>query len=164
VLRHWREFEETAPEELTQGAMLFNFGNDPAVPAPLREVKVIAAGGAYAGATEEGEKVPAPLRAFGPPVADRSQPMPYSAAQRMADFLWPSGLLDYWKSCFLEDLSDAAIQVIADFFSRVPSAHTVVVLESLGHCAIKRVPEAATAFVNRQYPFNFLVTPRTCSV
>jgi len=145
LLRHWRDFEETAPEELTEGAMLFHFGNDPAVPAPLRGVKVVAAGGVYAGATEEGEKVLAPLRAFGPPVADLFQPMPYSAAQRQADFLWPPGLLNYWKSCFLETLSDAAIRVIADFFSRVPSANTVV-------------PEAATAFVNRRYPFNFLVT------
>lgn len=138
--------------------MFFHFGNDPAVPAPLRGVKVVAAGGVYAGAAEEGEKVLAPLRAFGPPVADLFQSMPYSAAQRMADFLWPPGLLNYWKSCFLEDLSDAAIQVIADFVSRVPSAHTVVVLESLGHSAIQRVPEDTTAFVNRRYPFNFLVT------
>jgi len=158
VLRRWREFEESAPEELTEGAMLFHFGNDPAVPQPLRGAKVVAAGGVYAGAAEEGEKVLAPLRAFGPPVADLFQPMPYSAAQRMADFLWPPGLLNYWKSCFLENLSDAAIRVITDFFSRVPSAHTVVVLESLGHSAIQRVPEAATAFVSRRYPFNFVVT------
>ncbi len=158
VLRRWREFEETAPEELTESAMLFHFGNDTAVPALLRGVKVVAVGGVYAGAAEEGVKVLAPFRAFGPPVADLFQPMPYSAAQRMADFLWPPGLLNYWKSCFLEDLSDAAIRVISDYFSRVPSAHTVVVLESLGHSAIQRVPEAATAFVNRRYPFNFLVT------
>jgi len=138
--------------------MLFHFGDDPAVPAPLRGAAVVAAGGVYAGTIEEGEKVLAPMRAFGPPVADLFQPMPYSAAQRMADFLWPPGLLNYWKSCFLERLDDAAIGVITDFFARVPSPQTVVVLESIGHSAIQRVPEDETAFVNRRYPFNFLVT------
>ena len=35
-------------------------------------------------------------------MSDLFQPMPYTAAQRMADFLWPPGQLNYWKSCILE--------------------------------------------------------------
>jgi FAD/FMN-containing dehydrogenase len=158
VLRRWRDFEAGAPDELTQGAMLFHFANDPGVPEPMRGTAVIAAGGVYAGSIEEGQRVLAPFRAFGPPVADLFQPMPYSAAQRMADFLWPPGKLNYWKSCFLETLSDAAIGVITDFFARVPSPQTVVVLESLGNSSIQRFPEGSTAFVERRYPFNFLIT------
>jgi FAD/FMN-containing dehydrogenase len=158
LLRRWRDFEAGAPDELTQGAMLFHFANDPGVPEPMRGSAVIAAGGVYAGSIEEGQKLLAPFRAYGPPVADLFQPMPYSAAQRMADFLWPPGQLNYWKSCFLESLSDAAIDVITDFFARVPSSHTVVVLESLGNSSIQRFPEGSTAFVERRYPFNFLIT------
>jgi FAD/FMN-containing dehydrogenase len=158
LLRHWRDFEAGAPDELTQGAMLFHFANDPSVPEPMRGAAVIAAGGVYAGSIEEGQKVLAPFRAFGPPVADLFQPMPYNAAQRMADFLWPSGNLNYWKSCFLESLSDAVIGVITDFFTRVPSPRTVVVLESLGNSSIQRFSESSTAFVERRYPFNFLIT------
>ena len=115
-------------------------------------------GGVYAGAVEEGEKVLAPLRAYGPPIADLFQPTPYNIAQRMADFLWPSGLLAYWKSRYLKDLSDAAIAVITDFFARVPSKHTVVVLEYYGNSAIQRVPNSATAFGHRQWFYNIVVT------
>jgi FAD/FMN-containing dehydrogenase len=158
VLRHWRDFEADAPAELTQGALLFHFADDPSVPEPMRGAAVIAAGGVYAGSIEEGQKVLAPFRVFGPPVADLFQPMPYSAAQRMADFLWPPGQLNYWKSCFLESLSDGAIGVVTDFFARVPSPRTVVVIESLGNSSIQRFPEGSTAFVERRYPFNFLIT------
>ena len=159
VLRRWRTFEETAPEELTQGALLFHFGDDPALPAALQGAPVIALGGVYAAADlDEGERVLAPLRAYGPPVADLFQRTPYNLAQRMGDFLWPPGLYNYWKSAFRADLSDQAIGVIRDFYARVPSKATVVVLESLANSAIQRVPEEATAFVNRRFPFNFLVT------
>jgi hypothetical protein len=41
--------------------------------------------------------------------------MPYSAAQTMADFLWPRGLYACWKSSFLKSLSDGAIDTILDF-------------------------------------------------
>jgi FAD/FMN-containing dehydrogenase len=84
--------------------------------------------------------------------------MPYNAAQRMADFLWPAGLHAYWKSSYLTSMSDAAIDVIADFFARVPSPRTVIVLEHNGDSAWERVPESATAFGHRAWPYNFVVT------
>ena len=158
VLRRWSEFEKTSPEQLTQGALLFHFADDPSGPPQLRGAPVIGVGGVYAGPVEDGEKALAPLRAYGPPVADLFQPMPYNTAQRMADFLWPPGLHNYWKSSYLECLSDAAIDVITNFFARVPSPRTVVVLEHYGNSAMQRVPESATAFGHRGFPYNFLVT------
>jgi FAD/FMN-containing dehydrogenase len=157
TLRRWRDFEKTSPEEFTSGGLLFHFPDDASAPAELRGATVAACGGVYAGPLAEGEKVLAPLRAYGQPIVDLIQPMPYNVAQRMADSLWPSGLHHYWKSSFLEDLSDAAIDVITAFFARVPSTHTVVVLESLGHSAIQSVPESATAFGERHWPYNFLI-------
>jgi len=158
VLRNWRDFEMTAPEELTQGALLFHFPDDPAFPPTLRGSAVAGIGGVYTGDLGEGERVLAPLRSFGPPTADLFQPTPYNVAQRSADFLWPPGLNNYWKSSYLESFSDEAIDVIADFFVRVPSKRTVIVLESVGNCALQRIPEASTAFGHRNWPFNFLVT------
>lgn len=115
-------------------------------------------GGVYAGALDEGVKVLAPMRAFGPPLVDSFQPTPYNEAQRMADFLWPNGLHNYWKSNYLWELSDEAIDVVAEFVAHVPSKRTVVILEYYGNSAFGRVPDAATAFGHRAFPFNFLVT------
>jgi FAD/FMN-containing dehydrogenase len=158
VMRCWRDFERTSPNKLTQGALLFHFPDDPSAPPEMRAAPAIGVGGVYAGPVDEGERTLAPLRGFGKPAADLYQPIPYNQAQRMADFLWPPGLHGYWKSSYMEKLSDPAIDVVIDYFSRVPSPHTVVVLEHNGDGAINRVPESATAFGHRAWPYNFLVT------
>jgi Berberine and berberine like len=84
--------------------------------------------------------------------------MPYSAAQTMADFLWPPGSLNYWKSGFLKEVSDAAIDAIVAYSAKAPSPRTVVVIEHNGHGALSRVADEETAFGYRNWPFNFLVT------
>ncbi len=157
-IRRWRDLEASAPDESTQGALLFHMPDDPSTPAPLRGAAVVGLGGVYAGTIEEGEKVLKPLREYGPPVADMFQPMPYNAAQRMADFLWPPGLHSYWKSSYLRALGDDVIDVVVDFFARVPSRRTVIVLEHNGDSAWDRVPDSATAFGHRAWPYNFVVT------
>lgn len=158
AIREWRAFEATSPEECTQGALLFHFPDDPSGPEALRGAALVGLGGVYAGPIEEGERVLRPLRAYGPPLADMFQPTPYNVAQRMADFLWPPGLHGYWKSSFLNGLSDGAIDTIVDHFAKVPSRHTVMVLEHNGDGAMDRVPEAATAFGHRGWPYNLVVT------
>lgn len=158
AIRRWRDLEATAPEESTQGALLFHLPDDPSMSPPLRGAAVVGLGGVYAGDVAEGEKVLRPLRAYGPPLADKFEPMPYNAAQRMADFLWPPGLHGYWKSSYLKEFSDAAVEVIVDFFARVPSPRTVIVLEHYGNSAWGRVAESATAFGHRTWPYNIVVT------
>lgn len=158
AIRRWRDLEAGAPDESTQGALLFHFPDDPSAPPPVRGAAVVGLGGVYAGAVEEGEKVLRPLREYGPPLVDTFQVMPYNAAQRMADFLWPSGLRSYWKSSYLTALSDAAIDVVVDFFARVPSPRTVIVLEHNGDSAWDRGRDSETAFGYRAWPYNFLVT------
>jgi len=158
ALRFWRDYETTAPEELTNGAVFFNAPPELPLPESLRKEPIVAMGGVYAGALETGEQVLRPLREFGPPAADIFQPMPYEAAQTMADFLWPRGFHNYWKSSFLTGLVDSAIETIFDFFAQAPSARTVVVIEHNGDGAMTRVATEDTAFGHRNWPYNFLVT------
>ena len=158
AIRRWRDLEVGAPDESTQGALLFHFPDDPSGPPALRGAALVGLGGVYAGPVSQGEKVLRPLREFGPPLVDTFAEMPYNAAQRMADFLWPRGLHGYWKSAYLRALSDDAIDVLADFFGRVPSKRTVIVLEHNGDSAWDRVPEGDTAFGQRAWPYNFVVT------
>ncbi len=158
ALQFWRDYEATAPEELTASALLFHGPTAPILPETLHGAPVVGMGGVYTGLIENGEQALRPLREFGPPTADIFQPMPYSAAQTMADFLWPPGFHNYWKSSFLADFSDGAIDTIVAFFDACPSSLTIVFVEHNGNGAMDRVGEQETAFGHRSWPYNFLVT------
>ena len=158
ALRFWREYETTAPEEMSNGAVLFNAPAELPLPDALRQEPIVGIGGVWVGPLEVGERTLQPLRDFGPPAADTYQRVPYSAAQTMADFLWPRGTYNYWKSNFLTSLSDAAIDTLLSFYAKSPSVLTVVVLEHDGDGAFSRVAEDATAFGHRNWPYNIVVT------
>ncbi len=157
-LRFWREFESRAPEEVANGPVLFNAPPELPVPDVLRKEPIVGIGGVYVGPLETGKRVLRPLRDFGPPAADIFQPMPYSAAQTMADFLWPAGSYNYWKSGYLKGLSDELFDTILAWYAKAPSPRTVALLEHNGDGAMSRVSEDATAFGYRNWPYNFLVT------
>lgn len=158
ALRFWRDYERTAPEEISNGALLFTPPPELPLPEAIHAKPTVGIGGVYVGSLESAERDLRPLRAFGPPAADIFQPMPYSAAQKMADFLWPRGLHSYWKSSFLRALSDEAIDTILAHYAKAPSWHTVVVIEHDGDGALDRVPAEATAFGHRNWPYNLVVT------
>src|SRR5918911_4952355 len=158
VLGLMREHVATAPDELTWGVLLFSVPPVPFLPEQMHGTPVIAIAVCYAGPIEEGEQALQPLREFGPPLADVIQPMPYNVAQTMADILWPPGHHYYWKSSFLRDLSDEAIETIVAHFAAVPSPQTVVVVDHNGGGAISRVGWDETAFAHREWTYNFLIT------
>ena len=157
VLRFYREYAATAPDELTSGALLFTLPPAPSLPPELHGARVVAIPVCYTGSREDGEQILRPLREFGPPLADFIEPMPFGVAQLSADFLWPPGHHQYWKSSFLPALSDPAIETIVGQFAGVPSPLTVVVLDHLGG-AISRVGPDETAFPHRAWPFNLLIS------
>lgn len=158
AVRFWREYEKTAPEEMSNGLLLFTAPPELPLPEALLREPIVALGGVYIGPLADAEKALHPLREFGPPAADIYQPMPYSAAQSMADFLWPKGLYSYWKSSFLQGLSDGAIDTILAFYSKTASPRTVVVVEHDGDGAFERIPADSTAFGHRNWPYNLVVT------
>ncbi|WP_433508157.1 BBE domain-containing protein [Pseudonocardia halophobica] len=84
--------------------------------------------------------------------------MPYSAAQTMADAFWPHNFQNYWKSDFLNGLSDGAIDTIVQQFSSVPSSMTSVVIEHNGDGAMNDIGRNETAFWHRDSTYNLLVT------
>ena len=158
ALQHWREFSYKSPIELTGGALVFNPPAELPLPEVLHREGIVAMGGVYTGSLDAGEQALRSLREFGPPTADIFQPMPYSAAQTMADFLWPRGFLNYWKSNFLNELSDEAIDTILKFFATAPSPRTVVVVDYVGNSVMSQIADDETAFGHRNFNFNFLVT------
>jgi FAD/FMN-containing dehydrogenase len=82
--------------------------------------------------------------------------MAYTALQSMLAAGFPSGLQNYWKSNFLQDLSNDAIAVIVDSFVQMPAPTSALVIEHISG-AVSRVDEDATAFTHRQAPYNLVI-------
>jgi FAD/FMN-containing dehydrogenase len=147
VLQFHREFTRTAPDALTCYAGL---GTSPAgEPVVLLRV-------CYHGPIEEGERVLRPLRAFGPPLADHIGPMAYTALQRMYDVGYPPGLHVYWKSNFLTELSDDAIDTMVAHGATRPSPRCGMALDELGG-AVSRVAQEETAFAHRNVRYDLII-------
>jgi len=146
VIRHFRDFITTAPDELTAYTALLH-GPDG---APL--VAVIPC---YCGAIAAGERVLQPLRSFGQPVLDAIQPMPFPAMQALLGPSFPDGNHNYWKSTLQRELSDDAIAAIVDHAQGMVSPLSAIVLEYYAGAA-GRVARAATAFPHRDLPWDIL--------
>lgn len=147
VLRFYREFVATQPDELTTYAALLT---------PRDDEPVIALICCYAGPVEEGLPVVAPLRRFGRPIVDTIGPMSYLAVQGVIGQGFPAGRLNYWKASLLREIGDDMIEVLADFALRVPSPFTAIALADT-HGAYGRVAPHATAYVHRDLPFDLVI-------
>jgi hypothetical protein len=147
VLRFYRDFTQSAPEELTAYCALMH------TPDGIPAVAVIAC---YCGDLTEGEKVFKRLRAFGSPMLDEIQPMPFPQMQTLLDAAFPDGNQNYWKSTFLHELSDDAIAVLVEHANRATSPLTGVTIEFYGGAA-GRVGVSESAFAQRQAQYDLVI-------
>ncbi len=146
VIRHFRDYMQSAPDELTAYAALLHSPEG----APL--VGVIPC---YCGDIADGEGILKPLRSFGSPVVDAIQPLPFPAMQSLFGPSFPDGNENYWKSTLQRELSDAAITAIVEHANRMISPLSAVVLEYYGGAA-GRIPKNATAFPHRDLPWHIV--------
>jgi FAD/FMN-containing dehydrogenase len=150
ALRFYRDFTQTAPDELTVFAGLMHSPEG---------MPIVAFVLCYNGDLAEGERVLRPLRAFGPPLADQVTTMPYVALQSMLDRGFPGGMQVYWRSEFLKQLSDDAIDVLIDQFGKVTSPLSALLLEHFGG-AVRRVHPDETAYDQRDADYNLVMVTR----
>jgi UDP-N-acetylenolpyruvoylglucosamine reductase len=147
VLRFYDDFVKSAPDELSTAASL---GLTPAG-EPTLSIAVC-----YCGPIDEGERVLRPLRRFQPPIDDGIQPMPYTVLQSTRDEGFPSGRLHYWKSGWLRQVTDGAIETLLQLLPQMPSSASSVGLQQL-HGVASRVSPSATAFPHRAEQYDFLI-------
>ena len=103
-----------------------------------------------------GEAAVQPIKAFGSPIMDVLGPIPYAQLNGMLDAAFPKGALNYWKSHFVDTLSDAAIDATVARFAACPSPMSQVLFEHF-HDAATRVPVGETAYALRGAGFNTLI-------
>lgn len=152
VLRFYREYVTTAPDELFTIPTFMTAPGAPHIPMHLHGKPVLTILICYAGSLEEGERVVHPLRAFGPPEVDLVGITPYSAVQSLTDAANPRGRLNYWKAEYLTGYSDEAIDTIVDYADRKGSPFSKILLSHL-QGAISRVRPDETAYIHRAAPF-----------
>jgi FAD/FMN-containing dehydrogenase len=152
VLEFFRSFMPEAPDELMAIAIYWNAPDGEPIPARHRGAPVMVVVGCWCGPLDEGERVTRPLRHIAAQVADLSGPMPYVEAQQLFDPDYPQGRRYYWKSLYLDDLSDDVIRFACDAGAERPTPMSTVEVWALGG-AMGRVRPEATAFYHREAPF-----------
>ena len=113
ALRFFRDYTASLPDELTVVAGLIHAPDGSGA-------KLAAMVTCHCGSLAAGEQAMRPLKAFGSPVLDALGPMPYCQLNGMLDAGYPKGALNYWKSSFLAQLSDDAIDTMVESFARCP--------------------------------------------
>jgi FAD binding domain/Berberine and berberine like len=146
MLRFYRDFCATLPDAAEAYAALLTSPEGVPMAAMLL---------GYNGPIEEGERVLAPARQFGRPVADLVTPMSYGARQAMLDA--PNaehGLHRYWRSAFSDTISDELIEIMVEGAARFSSPLSQLFLFYM-HGAVTRVPVSETAFGARRSQWDF---------
>ena len=146
-LRLYRDWMKTVPDQMSAYASLTTG------PDGLKRVGVRVA---YNGPVEDASKVIEPLRHFGSPLLDEIQPRTYLEIQHLIDAGFPPGRLNYWKSNFLNELSDELIDIVVDTFQQAPSRFSIIAFEPMGG-AVARIAETDSAFRYRNAAFTLLL-------
>jgi FAD/FMN-containing dehydrogenase len=149
VLRFFRDRTASLPDEHTLFAGLIH-----APDGSGTKLAVLVT--CHCGPLDAGEKAVRPLKMIGSPAMDAIGPMPYNQLNSMLDASYPKGALNYWKSSFLAELSDDAIDTMIESFARCPTPMGQMLLEHF-HGAATRVPVSDTAFPHRAGGYNFIV-------
>ncbi|QLG27162.1 FAD-binding oxidoreductase [Halorarum halophilum] len=152
VLGAYRDYVADAPPEVSLLTLSGVMPDEDLFPTDAVLESKIAIAGCYAGPVADGERALAPLRGIAEPIADFSEPMPYVEFQQLFDEDYPDGMRYYWKSLYLDGLSESAIDRIVYWSDVAPSPLSTVDVWQLGG-AIAQVGVEDSAFAGRHAPF-----------
>ncbi len=143
ILRAYRDFMETAPDDMGGGAAIIAAPSLPFVPAEVRGQPLIGIVVCYTGDPSQGEVALAPMLHLMPPLR-MVQPMPYVALQSLLAGMYPPGKQNYWKAELYPVLPDAAVDVLLEKAIPLSSSMHSVIIQPLGG-QVHRLPDSATA-------------------
>ena len=152
VFEYVRDHALDAPRELSFLPFYAWIPDLPEFPESQWGEPAVALFGCYAGDSEDVEEVLAPWRSIADPVADLSAPVPYVDLQQSLDADYPDGRNYYWKSVYVDELTDELVEKVLDHADRCPSKLTTIDVWQ-GGGAITDTGEDEAAFPYRDAPF-----------
>src|ERR687889_554182 len=147
ISRIYRDITSAAPDELTMYAGLGTLPDG---------TQVAALPVCYTGPFAEGERLLGPLRASDLLLDDQVGPIPYTALQSIIENFNPPGMRNYWKSDYLIQLSDDAIDLLVEEYPSVPAPNSHLVIEHMGG-AVSQIGEDEMAVSHRDAPYNAII-------
>lgn len=148
VMKWYREFITTAPEEMNGFFAFLTVPPGPPFPEVLHLQKMCAIVWCYQGSVEEANALLEPMRQAHPPALDLFGPLPFPMLQGMFDPLYPAGLHWYWKADFFRELTDEAIEHHLQHAAQLPTLLSSMHLYPVNG-KVNRVGTAETAFSHR---------------
>lgn len=148
ALRFFRDYTASSPYELGAMAVFRTAPAAPFIPQELHGQPVLAIIVCYVGDPEQGERVVAPLRAFGSPIFDGLKRTTFTAHNSSLDPGQPAGMHYYWKSEYVTEVPDDAIETLIAFAASMTSPYSRLAVFQLGG-AIQRMEEQAMAVSHR---------------
>jgi hypothetical protein len=152
-IRFWRDFLADKNDKVGSLVEFSTVPEDDEFPKESWGKRVFTIAAVYAGDANEGEQILQPLREQGELVTDFSGQMEYCELQKLFDTLMPAGdYRCYWKSHYLNGLSDDVIDMIMDGNASPPSPNTLSSIWNFGGATADVTPDA-TAFGDRSMPY-----------
>jgi len=153
VIRAWRDLVPQLPDSVTPQLVLWNIPEHPDIPAELHGSKVVIVAGVHAGPADEAGSALARLAGLGTPLMDMSGTVDYLEVQTGFDWAFPAGDRYFFKSHFMDRLTDEAIEILLDGDTHRPTTQSLIVIRALGG-AISRVSAEESAYPHRRALFN----------
>jgi len=142
ILNQYRQFVNSAPEELNVWVVLRKAPPLPFLPENVHGKEVVVLPVFYSGPAAEAEKLIAPVRAFGTPHGEHLGVQPYVAWQKAFDPLLTPGARNYWKSHNFTELADGALDSIIEFAGKLPSPQCEIFIGLIAGASNRIAPDA----------------------
>jgi FAD/FMN-containing dehydrogenase len=152
ILKQYKNFITTTPPEFNVWVVLRKAPPLPFLPEDVHGKEVVVLAIAVVGDFDNGEKLVNSLRAFGEPVGEHIDRMPYVNWQQAFDPLLTPGSRNYWKSHNFKELKDDALDLMIDYASKLPTPQCEIFIGYL-EGKFNTVPVDAMAYPNRDLKY-----------
>jgi FAD/FMN-containing dehydrogenase len=142
VLRRYRDYVASAPEEMNVWVILRKAPPLPFLPDTVHGTDVVALAVFFCGEPAKADPELRALRGFGRILGEHVGPQPYAAWQQAFDPLLTAGARNYWKSHNFRELSDEALDCVIRFAADLPSSQSEIFIGLIAGAANRVAPDA----------------------